>query len=302
MFTNLKIAVKAVCYVKNWPSVVLNSVILRKDSVAHFRSGLLMDINTGTFEMFSHNLDFFRYFPGGKIEGTRATIDYKGKNLVFDYGNLEPIVLGEVFGWGSYDPFLKGVDLSNRVVVDIGASLGDTTLYFAALGAKKVVAIEPVWSAFKLVEENVKVNDFSHICDVIHAGVGRASLADIALDPMFKIIFGGYKPIKTEFDSVSHPPVITLKSLVEKYGITNGILKVDCEGWEYDILGNAGDEILRKFEILIVEYHYGFENLGKRLVAAGFEVIHTKPRHIHVPERQGEYMDMQVGMLFAKRK
>lgn len=302
MFTKLKIAVKTVLCVKNWPSVIVRSLILNNDVVAHFRSGFSMTVDTQNFGMFVHNLDFFRYFPDGKIDGTKITIKYKGRTLIFNYGNLEPINLCEVFGWGSYDPFSKGIDFSNRIVIDIGAAFGDTPVYFSILGAKKVVAIEPVSSFVKLTEENVKLNNFDSVCDVIHAGVGRVPLGDISLDPTFGIVFGGYETLAGEFAPTLHTPVITLESLVKKYSVSDGVLKIDCEGWEYDILESTSDELLRKFEYFIVEYHYGHEELEKRLIVAGFEVNHTEPGHIHVPERRGKYADMYVGMLFARRK
>jgi len=261
-----------------------------------------MGVDATTFEVFTHNMDFFRYFRDGKIEPPYASITYKRKRLTFNYGHLEPFSLGEVFGWGSYDPFSKGIDFSNRVVIDIGAAFGDTPVYFAVLGAKKVVAIEPVSSLFKLTEENVKLNKLESVCDVLHVGIGRAPLEDISLDPTFSVVFGGYKPLKAEFTPDSRTPVITLESLVEKYAVNNGVLKIDCEGWEYDILVSASDALLRKFEYFIVEYHYGHEELEKRFVSAGFEVSHTEPAHIHVSERQGKYADMYIGMLFAKRK
>ncbi|MDP3015302.1 MAG: FkbM family methyltransferase [bacterium] len=301
MFGKLKVAIKIILYVKNWPSVILGSIILKRGATARFRSGFSIKVNTQTFGMFVHNLDFFRYFPDGKIEGTRATINYKGKTLVFNCGNFEPISLCEVFGWGSYEVFLKGIDLSNRVVVDIGASFGDTPVYFATLGAKKVVGIEPVLSCVGLARENISLNQLDSVCDIIHAGVGRTILADISFDPFFKVVIGAYSSIKSEFDFTHDVPVITIESIVEKYNISDGVLKIDCEGWEYDILENTKDEFLRRFEFFIAEYHYGFENLERRLNAAGFAVSYTKPTHVYVPERQGEYKDMYVGMLFAKR-
>lgn len=303
MLTKLKNAVKILLYVRNWPPVIWHALLFKKKVTAHFRSGFSMEVDTGTFEVFAHNMDFFRYFRDGKIEAPHASITYKGKRLTFNYGHLEPFSLGEVFGWGSYDPFTKEIDFSNRVVVDIGAAFGDTVVYFAALGAKKVVAIEPVQTLFKLTEENIALNKLGAVCDAVYAGVGKAPLADISLDPTFRMVFGGYAPLRSEFDSsVAKVPVITLDSLAEKYMITDGVLKIDCEGWEYDILESASDELLRKFEYFIVEYHYGYETLENRFISAGFEVTHTEPAHIHVPERQGKYADMYVGMLFAKRK
>jgi len=53
------------------------------------------------------------------------------------------------------------VDVKNKSIVDIGAFVGDTAIYFAIKGAKKVIAIEPHPGAYEeLVEnKNIRIND-----------------------------------------------------------------------------------------------------------------------------------------------
>lgn len=242
---------------------------------------------------------FFCYFPGGKITGKHATIPYMGRDLSFNCADAGVWMLEEVFGWESYKPFVKNINFLDRTVVDIGAMLGDTPIYFALLGAKRIVAVEPVKAFADIASENVSANHMGDVIEIVHAGVGRVPLSDISEDQMFKVVFGSYDELKKEFDSKT--PVITLESIIATNSIENGVLKIDCEGWEYDILNSTSDEFLRRFEYVVMEYHYGFEEVEARLKKAGFVVSHTKGISLHVPERQGKYADMNIGMLFARR-
>jgi len=302
MMSRIKALAKIVLFVKNWPSVLWNVFVLRRGATARFNGGHTFAVSPSKWGDFMQEVDFFRYFPKGEINGTKATILYEGKELTLSFNNkdLKPINLGEVFGQKAYDPFCKDINFSGRTVVDVGASFGDTPVYFTLRGAKKVVAIEPLPSYVPLIRENMALNGFSPVCDVIHAGVGQKELPDIADDPMFKVVFGSYEALRSEFGS-QNIPVITLETIVKKYSISDGVLKVDCEGWEYPIFGSVPRETLRRFEYILIEYHYGFEELEKMISGAGFTVAHTNFTAIHVPQRQGEYQNMRVGFLFAHR-
>jgi Predicted methyltransferase len=50
------------------------------------------------------------------------------------------------------------VDVKSKSVVDIGAFVGDTAVYFAIKGAKKVIAIEPHTGAYEELVENIRIN------------------------------------------------------------------------------------------------------------------------------------------------
>ena len=93
-------------------------------------------------------------------------------------------------------------------------------------------------------------------------------------------------------------PVMSLQDIVQKYKIKDGALKVDCEGCEYDTLLNTNIETLRKFKSILIEYHYGYADLEKKLKGSGFTVRHTKPeimRNVNVTEKE-----MHGGTIYAK--
>jgi len=61
-----------------------------------------------------------------------------------------PII--EIFEEGMYEM----VDVKGKVVVDVGAHIGDSTIYFALKGAKRVFAIEPHPDAFAYMLDHIK--------------------------------------------------------------------------------------------------------------------------------------------------
>ena len=74
-----------------------------------------------------------------------------------------------------------------------------------------------------------------------------------------------------------HPEFLTLKSLIERYCSYPQVLKVDCEGCEYDFILSAPCDELRKFSHIQIEYHFGYQNLKTKLEQCGFEVTCTRP-------------------------
>ena len=58
------------------------------------------------------------------------------------------------------------VDVNGRMVIDIGASIGDSSVYFAKKGAEKVIALEPNQETYTLAKKNVGLNGFSKIIEI----------------------------------------------------------------------------------------------------------------------------------------
>ncbi|MCL5004782.1 MAG: FkbM family methyltransferase [Patescibacteria group bacterium] len=214
--------------------------------------------------------------------------------MTFEYDTLGFNTILEIFGGDPYRDFLKTINLKNKQVVDIGAAFGDTAIYFLLEGAKRVYAFEALQSYFRLAKENLRINGFSNFCDLSLSVVGGTP-GSIVIDPNFGDMFGtGLE----SFITGEKVPMITLAQIVEQFNIKDGFLKLDVEGYEYEILLNTSAEILQCFSDMIIEYHYGFERLKNHLVAVGFSVSHTRPHKSAGKDAK----DMLVGYVLAKRK
>jgi FkbM family methyltransferase len=167
----------------------------------------------------------------------------------------------------------KGLDVKGHIVVDVGANIGDSAIYFAIKGAEHVYAFEPFPYSCKIAEHNVKLNDLTERITVVNEGCGRKELVNI--DETFENI-GSSTIIESE--SGKKIAISSLSDVITNYNIKDGLLKIDCEGCEYPFLLNSNNENIRAFQRIIVEYHQGYRNLERKLKNAGFRVIHTPPR------------------------
>jgi FkbM family methyltransferase len=141
----------------------------------------------------------------------------------------------EVFDYGMY----KSLSVKDRVVVDVGAFVGDSAIYFALREARKVIAIEPHTGAYKEMLDNIRLNNLENIIVPTNAYLvserGRARLGDYEIK--------GSVSTHQNYDGV------------DRYGIgSDAVLKMDCEGCEYDIVLNDYAHI-KLFDEVILEYH-----------------------------------------------
>lgn len=184
-----------------------------------------------------------------------------------------------------------------RVVVDVGANDGDTALYFAARGASKVYALEPYPYSVQLAHENLLRNPHVKQVTILMQAVGAEGT--LRIDPDFENTVG------SAADSTGPTGVevqkVPLSRLVRQLNLSDAILKMDCEGAEYDAILPATDVTLRTFSHIQLEYHYGPESLAERLEAAGFEVSFTRSRYSFNPYISAN-PGMRAGYLYAMRK
>jgi len=154
----------------------------------------------------------------------------------------------EVFEEGLY----SALNVNGKVVIDVGAFVGDSAIYFASRGAKKVIAVEPHPDAFREMLDNIKLNNFENI--VVPLNVGLASKpGKICIEKV---------DIEGTIDTYHRPgecdvvvPAITLGDVVSRYVINrSAVLKMDCEGCEFDVILNDYEHV-RIFKELIIEIH-----------------------------------------------
>jgi FkbM family methyltransferase len=185
----------------------------------------------------------------------------------------------EVFDYEHY----SFTNVENKIVVDVGAYIGDSAIYFALKGAEKVIAIEPHPSAFNEMLENIRLNNLEDRIIPINAGVSRNHGRICIKNVNIVETWSTYHRVDECGNGV---PSITLSDVINSYGILRGaVLKMNCEGCEYEALLHASPEDLRRFEEIIIEYHNGYKELKKFLESLGFDVKIKPIKGFHNPLR-----------------
>ncbi|HIH61189.1 MAG TPA: FkbM family methyltransferase [Methanobacteriales archaeon] len=159
------------------------------------------------------------------------------------------------------------MDVSGKVVVDIGAYVGDSSVYFILKGAKKVYAFEPYPSSYKLLLKVIKGNGLEGKIVPFNEALAK-KLGETKLNEKYE------NPPSSDLKSSAEGKPIkltTLKEIVERFNLKNACLKMDCEGCEYSIL-KTPKKTLKAFQEIIMDYHYGYKNLKEKLEKSGFKV------------------------------
>lgn len=189
-------------------------------------------------------------------------------HLIYDESWTDPFT---VFIYKEY----KSIPVKNKVVVDVGANIGDSSIFFVLNGAQKVIAIEPFPHFYNILIPNIEENNYKNKIIPINAIVGyEERFVKMNID---KEMTTG---IQAELSDIGkRTKMINLDYIVKHFNINNCVLKMDCEGCEYDSILKSNDETLRHFEYIMLEYHYGHEGLLKKLKEAGFKAKYTRPHH-----------------------
>jgi FkbM family methyltransferase len=186
----------------------------------------------------------------------------------------------EIFDYGAY----KSLSVKDKVVVDVGAFVGDSAIYFALKGAKRVIAIEPHPGAYAEMLENIRLNNLEGVIIPLNAGLagkpGRIRAESVDKEETIGTFH--------RFSDVGSVKAVTLDDIVGKFGIREGaVLKMDCEGCEYEVLSAVKPETLRVFDQILIEYHNGYRLLRAILENYGFSTV-IKPMERGEPiDRQG---------------
>lgn len=165
-------------------------------------------------------------------------------------------------------------------VVDIGAGIGDFSIY-AAYGRPetRVFAYEPYPGSFLLLEENLRQNMIENVIPVQQAVWGTAEEIMLDLSIEEPLQFSSREVVVEEVKPRQIlVPAVTLADVLSEQKLDRiDLLKLDCEGAEYEILMKAPIETLAQIRRIVMEYHNVDEDhthiqLIRFLESAGYSV------------------------------
>ena len=162
------------------------------------------------------------------------------------------IFMGEVYTRG-----MKFTLEENPVVLDIGANVGFFTLYaLSKLHGARVFSYEPMPANFRQLKRNLLINAGRSAVCFQKAAAGRSG--DITLHcssgceyTTAASIYGAKR--RTETITVA---AVSLLDIFRENNLERcDLLKMDCEGAEFDILYNCPREIMDRIGNIVMEVH-----------------------------------------------
>ena len=165
----------------------------------------------------------------------------------------------DVYNLGFYEAgTLKFIDLilrnTTNTFLDVGANIGLMSLHAAhsLKGKGKVVAFEPVQFFYDKLNSNIQLNSFKNI-QTIKKGAGSVAVkVPIYLDGGCPSVIATFRDEKGTTEMIDIEP---LDDIVSSENISNiDFIKIDVEGFEFDVLKGARKTIADYKPVLCIEY------------------------------------------------
>jgi FkbM family methyltransferase len=166
------------------------------------------------------------------------------------------------------------IEVREKTVIDIGAQAGDTALFFASEGAKKVYAIEPIQTNYSAMIENLRLNpELSDRITPIKAAIGPSGKLLLRYPPSCGLT-GIASGFSNEDGLTEEVQSYTLSDLLKKLGISSiDILKMDCKGCEWLL---TKEDLERVNQYVKIEWSFGnrekISSLFSLLQEMGFKI------------------------------
>ncbi|MFV5694948.1 FkbM family methyltransferase [Flavobacterium sp. LB3P122] len=188
------------------------------------------------------------------------------------------------------------------VVFDIGMNIGISSLFFALnKNVSKIYSFEPVVTTYNQALYNLELNQaYSNKIETFNFGLGGSTRVEkvlynsqakgncgIRLDSSLVIDRNNAKEIEIDIKNISD----ILPDLIRKHSKQKRVLKIDCEGAEYEILQKLNDvNLLKDIDVLLIEWHdKGAKILEDILIKNNFRLI-------------SRFLTPITGMIYAFKK
>jgi len=163
-----------------------------------------------------------------------------------------------------------------QLIIDIGANIGAFTVRAALRYPNaKVLAVEPSPHACRYLKTNISMNMLDERVTVVQAAVAESSGISVLHESEESIASSLYFIPQSHFSDIAVTS-ISIEELLDSIYLPIDIVKVDCEGCEYDLVRLHQAQIWQRVKYILLELHIANSNLALELIKTlqilGFEM------------------------------
>jgi len=149
-----------------------------------------------------------------------------------------------------------GIWNDKKTVVDVGANIGIFSMYAFCCGAEKVYGFEPNKESFATIQKNIEANNLGDRWIVSNAGIGAVSGSVIYIPKKSSPGNVARKDAGNNQQMFDAMPTISLEDYIAEHKLDKiDLLKVDCEGGEYEMLPSLSSESAASIKSIMLEFH-----------------------------------------------
>ena len=258
--------------------------------------GVQNDTNNLVFDSALYLFEIKKHFPELVLESHKEGVLARFNGLeIYIESSEEFFIIKEVFIEKDYNL------LSNEsfVVFDIGMNIGISSLFFALnKNVTQLYSFEPVVPTYNQAVYNRDLNpNCTSKMETFNFGLGGSTRVEkvlynaqakgncgIRLDASLVLDKNNAEEIEIHIKNIGE----VLPDLLVKHPNQKKVLKIDCEGAEYEILEKLSElNLLLDVDVLLIEWHdKGAKILEELLIANNFRVI-------------SRYLTSITGMIYA---
>jgi len=192
--------------------------------------------------------------------------------------------------WVDKEYTIPGFEIDeNDVIIDIGGHIGLFILFCKQFCKKgKIFCFEPVKENYEQCRENIRINNLQNI-NLFNMAVtketGETSIYLNEDDSGHSVFLKNNKSVKVKSISLKD---ILLSNKIEHCNL----LKIDCEGAEYEIIESVPEHFFENIDKIIIEYHFAKDN--QELLEKLIKKLKTASYSLTTKE-----MDDGMGLIYA---
>ena len=230
--------------------------------------------------LLEHKFDLFDYMNevnAVKENGYKFRFERYGMNFEFYLPHYEEDLLQHIIV--NYANFYENVELDylrkeiiprDAVVLDIGANIGNHTVFFGKVcGAKRIYCFEPVHETYETLCENIELNGLDNIVTANNTALGSIS-------GKAKIKYYDPKQIGSTQVEEAEDGDMQMARLDDYAFERIDFIKIDVETYEYNLLKGAKETFTKHSPIVFIEIlEENFNKVNALLEEYGYSHIET---------------------------